>query len=95
MGSVGSRWGDKEKGKWNLELKDGTDGSAIDPQLTFMGIEDGRESVSLDDFAEARTGQPRASRSKRLTTTDGTVVTVTTIYDLLMAQYRCQSRTRR
>jgi nitrate reductase / nitrite oxidoreductase, alpha subunit len=35
MGSVGHRWG-KEKGKWNLQLKDGVDGSAIDPALTFL-----------------------------------------------------------
>ena len=30
MGSVGHRWG-KEKGKWNLELKDAVDGSDINP----------------------------------------------------------------
>ena len=30
MGSSGFRWG-KEKGKWNLILKDGVDGSEIDP----------------------------------------------------------------
>jgi len=85
-GSVGSRWADKEKGKWNLELKDCTDGSSIDPLLTFLGIEDGRESVTLDDFAEARS-LTREVPVKRLTTTDGEVVTVTTVYDLLMAQY--------
>ena len=35
MGSVGFRWG-KEKRKWNLLMKDGVDGSAIDPALTFI-----------------------------------------------------------
>ena len=35
MGSVGFRWG-KEKGKWNLELKDGIDGSEIDPDTQFL-----------------------------------------------------------
>ena len=35
MGSVGFRWG-KEKRKWNLLMKDGVDGSAIDPALTLL-----------------------------------------------------------
>ena len=40
MGSFGYRWG-KNKGKWNLELKDSMDGSEIDPQLTFLERNDG------------------------------------------------------
>ncbi len=34
-GSVGHRWGE-EKGKWNLKLEDAEDGSAINPELTFL-----------------------------------------------------------
>ena len=34
-GSIGFRWG--EQGKWNLELKDGLDGSAIAP-ATHMNV---------------------------------------------------------
>ncbi len=85
-GSVGSRWAEKEKGKWNLTLKDSTDGSDIDPILTFLGLEDGKRSVLLDDFAEARPLH-REVPVKTLTTADGKQVTVTTVYDLLMAQY--------
>ncbi len=36
MGSGGYRWGTAKGGKWNLLLKDGKDGSEIDPHLTFL-----------------------------------------------------------
>ena len=85
-GSVGSRWAEKEKGKWNLQLEDCTDGSKIDPLLTFLGSNDGTRSVLLDDFAEGRPLH-REVPVKRLTTEDGKQVIVTTVYDLLMAQY--------
>ncbi len=88
MGSVGARWAKdaKEKGKWNLRLKDATDASDIDPLLTFLGSEDGTRSIVLDDFAEARALR-RSVPVKYLTTVDGAKVAVTTVYDLLMAQY--------
>jgi nitrate reductase alpha subunit len=41
VGSVGFRWG-SEKGKWNLQPKDGLDGRDIDPVLTFLGSSDGK-----------------------------------------------------
>ncbi len=84
MGGVGHRWG-KEKGKWNLVLKDGVDGSEIDPQLSFL--ESGTEEVlvQLDDFGEARS-LTRGVPTREIETSDGKVV-VTTVYDLLMAQY--------
>jgi len=83
QGTVGFRWA-REKGKWNLLLKDGLDGSDIDPVLTFLG-EDALE-VELDDFGEGRTTM-RGVPVKRLAAADGTTITVTTVYDLLMAQY--------
>ncbi len=85
MGSVGFRWG-KEKGKWNLLLRDGVDGSDIDPTLTFLDKSDAVVQVQLDDFGEGRTLQ-RGVPVKRVTTADGKTVTVATAYDLLMAQY--------
>jgi nitrate reductase alpha subunit len=84
MGSVGHRWG-SGKGKWNLKLEDGADGSPIDPVLTFLEDADEVLSVHLDDFGEGRT-HARGVPVKRLRTTDGTAV-VATVYDLLMAQY--------
>jgi len=85
MGSVGFRWG-KEKGKWNLLLRDGLDGSEFDPALTFLPLGDAVVQVKLDDFGEGRT-MKRGVPVKRLQTADGGTVTVTTVYDLLMAQY--------
>jgi nitrate reductase alpha subunit len=85
MGSVGDRWG-KEPGKWNLQLKDGVDGSAIDPVLTFLGNSDAVVQVRLDDFSEGQ-ALDRGVPVRRLETVGGQPVLVTTVYDLLMAQF--------
>jgi nitrate reductase alpha subunit len=85
MGSSGFRWG-QEKGKWNLLLKDGLDGSDIDPALTFLGENDGVVQVRLDDFGEGCT-LLRGVPVKWIETATGERVVVTTVYDLLMAQY--------
>ncbi|HXX19348.1 MAG TPA: nitrate reductase subunit alpha [Candidatus Acidoferrum sp.] len=85
MGSAGFRWG-KEKGKWNLLLKDGVDGSEIDPALTFLSGHDGIAQVRFDDFGEGRS-VVRGVPIKKLGTADGKIVPVATVYDLLMAQY--------
>ncbi len=85
MGSVGHRWG-KEKGKWNLTLKDGVDGSEIKPMLSFLESSDNVLSVRFDDFGEGRS-LVREVPVKYITTSDGKKAIVTTVYDLLMAQY--------
>lgn len=85
MGSVGHRWGE-EKGKWNLTLNDGKDGSSIDPILTLLNENDGEVQVRFDDFAEGESIL-RGVPVKKIQTADGKEVTVTTVYDLLMAQY--------
>jgi len=85
MGSSGFRWG-KEQGKWNLLLKDGMDGSDIQPQLSFLEDHDDVINVQLDDFGAGKTSH-RGVPVKTLKTKDGETVQVTTIYDLLMAQY--------
>ncbi len=84
MGSVGFRWAKQDKGKWNLELKDGKTGQPFDPSLTFLGEE--TASVTFDDFSEAHLLR-REVPVRRITLADGSVATVTTVYDLLMAQY--------
>ncbi len=84
MGSVGHRWGE-EQGKWNLKLEDGLDGSAIDPELTFLAKHDEVLDLKFDDFAagdECLRGVPVRS----IETPDGPV-NVATVYDILMAQY--------
>jgi nitrate reductase alpha subunit len=85
MGSSGFRWG-TEKGKWNLLLKDGQDGSEICPALSFLENNDGNVSVRFDDFGEGKNIY-RNVPIKNIMTADGNQITVTTAYDLLMAQY--------
>jgi nitrate reductase alpha subunit len=86
MGSSGDRWAAKEKGKWNLLLQDGVDGSEIRPGLTFLSVSDTVVQVRFDDFSEARQVR-RGVPAKRIQTADGSWLTVTTVYDLMMAQY--------
>ena len=85
MGSVGHRWQGK-KGQWNLLSKDGSDGSEINPELTFLDRHDEVVQVVLDDFAEAKEHE-RGVPIRRVRTADGRDVAVATVYDLLMAQY--------
>jgi nitrate reductase alpha subunit len=85
MGSGGFRWG-QEKGKWNLLLRDGLDGSDIEPALTFLDAGDDVLQVAFDDFAggcQTLRGVP----VKQLQLASGETVSVATVYDLLMAQY--------
>ncbi len=85
MGSSGHRWGEK-KGKWNLKLEDGVDGSRIDPTLTFLDRHDEVLQLSFDDFAEG--GElTRGVPVRWVETNDGERVAVATVYDVLMAQY--------
>ncbi len=88
LGSIGHRW-QSEPGQWNIQLKDSVDGSEIDPQLTFLEEEEGKEEivqVRLDDFSNER-NLTRGVPVRRIKTADGQDVVVTTVYDLLMAQY--------
>ncbi len=85
MGSSGFRWATKP-GDWNLLLKDGKDGSAIQPRLSFLETHDSVEQVEFDDFG-AGNACMRGIPVKKLTTADGATVLVTTAYDLLMGQY--------
>lgn len=86
MGSVGFRWARQDKGKWNLLLKDGVDGSEIAPALTLINDADEVVQAQLDDFGQGQT-IVRGVPARKLQLTDGTSVLVATIYDILMAQY--------
>jgi len=85
MGSVGFRWG-KEKGKWNLQFKDGLDGGEFHPALTFLSSNDAVAQVRLDDFGQGRQVR-RGVPVRHIQTADGKTVVAATVYDLLMAQY--------
>lgn len=85
-GTVGFRWAEEDKGKWNLKLKDGLDDTSIDPALTLLEGNDGEALVQLDDFGQANE-VARGTPIKRLQTDSGETVMVATVYDILMAQY--------
>jgi nitrate reductase alpha subunit len=84
-GSVGHRWQTK-KGEWNLELKDGLDNSAVDPLLSLIDNRDDVLQVALEDFSNENAIQKRGVPVKYIETLQGKV-TVTTVFDLLMAQF--------
>ncbi len=84
QGSVGFRW-QKEKGKWNLEMKDGVDGSELAPALTFLGSADDVLPLVFEEFSRHRDVE-RCVPVKYLDV-DGRKVPVATIYDLLFAQF--------
>ncbi len=83
-GTVGHRWG-KTEGKWNLEPKDARDGSTISPQLSFLGNESECVNVAIEEFG-SESIFTRGVPAKWVETEEGPVL-VTTVYDLMMAQF--------
>ncbi len=86
QGTIGFRWAEKEKGKWNLQMKDGATGEAIEPTLTFIEKHDAVAQVAFDDFVTGRTLQ-RGVPVRKLRTRDGQEIQVATVFDLIMAQF--------
>jgi nitrate reductase alpha subunit len=83
QGSIGSRW-QKQKGQWNLEMKDALDGSAIEPLLSFRNRSRDVLPVTFLEFGEDKVVE-RGVPVEYVETVDGRVA-VTTVFDLLMAQ---------
>ena len=84
QGSIGFRW-QTEKGRWNLQSKDGLDGSDIDPELSMFETRDEVLQVNFMDFGGDRTFQRGVP--VRYIETDKGPTPVTTVFDLLMAQF--------
>jgi nitrate reductase alpha subunit len=84
-GSIGDRWAKEQKGKWNLEMKDGLTGEALEPELSFLAHADAIEQLEIEDFAEGVTH--RRGVPVRFLETVGGRVAVTTVFDLMMAQF--------
>ncbi len=84
QGTVGFRW-QQQKGKWNLELKDGLDGSEIEPRLTFLEKHDQTLVVEFSDFGMQKTSHRNIP--VRMVETDRGELPVATIYDLMMGQF--------
>ncbi|MCF6227575.1 MAG: nitrate reductase subunit alpha, partial [Planctomycetes bacterium] len=84
MGFIGHRWQEK-KGEWNLLLKDGVNGEDLDPALSLL--EDKEETVEIffDDFPNGE-NIGREVPVKTIKTSDGDIK-VTTVFDLLFAQF--------
>jgi nitrate reductase alpha subunit len=91
QGSAGFRWG--QKGKWNLEPRDGASGEEISPRLTLLG-----ETTALVAYpyfgSEGKFGltnhtpiQHRRVPVRRVTLRDGRDVEVTTVFDLMLGSY--------
>ena len=84
-GTIGYRWGKQDPGKWNLELKDGLTNDELDPELSFIDLYDDVVQVGFDDFGSGEAierGVP-----VRYIELDGTRRAVTTVFDLMMAQF--------
>jgi nitrate reductase alpha subunit len=84
-GSAGHRW-DKNQGNWNMKLEDAVDDSSYDPLLTFLNEHDQVAQTQFDEWGldnKALRGVP----VRAIETTDGSTQLVTTVYDLIMAQY--------
>jgi nitrate reductase / nitrite oxidoreductase, alpha subunit len=83
QGSIGFRW-QTRNGQWNLEMKDGLDGSSIDPYLSLLENRDDLLPVAFGDFAGEKAFQ-RNVPVKYVETGRGKIP-VTTVMDLMMAQ---------
>ena len=78
-GSIGDRFGDEGLGRWNLELGD------LDPALSLYGHHDEAVEVSLPRFDAADGRVAHESRGVPVRRVGDHVVT--TVFDLLLAQY--------
>ncbi|MBP9854160.1 MAG: nitrate reductase subunit alpha [Candidatus Omnitrophica bacterium] len=87
MGTVGHRW-QKEKGQWNLKLEDAHTHEPIDPSIRLGQYEEKKLEVEFTDFSEG-TNDKVSSREvpvRKIETNKGPVW-VTTVFELLLAQY--------
>jgi len=84
-GTIGYRWAEEEKGKWNLELADQVMGQKITPRMSFVDNHDEVASVEFDDFG----GDGPVARGVpvRYLDTENGRVAVTTVFDLMMARF--------
>ncbi|MED3574944.1 nitrate reductase subunit alpha [Cytobacillus praedii] len=82
-GSQGFRWDNGNK--WNLDLES-EDGQEINPKLSFLKDSDKVVLVDFPYFAEKEGGKVgRGVPVKVITDQSGNELTVTTVYDLMMA----------
>ncbi len=85
LGSIGFRW-QQAPGQWNLQLQDAADGGELDPVLTFIENRDDVLPVRFTQFGAEVIETVRGVPVRYVETLEGRVP-VTTVLDLLMAQY--------
>ncbi|HAT4516110.1 TPA: nitrate reductase subunit alpha [Serratia marcescens] len=95
QGSIGFRWG--EKGKWNLEQREGKAQQEVELQLSLLGMHDDVAEVGFPYFGGADSEHFNSVALdeillhklpvKRLQLADGSEVLVTSVYDLTLANY--------
>jgi len=99
-GSIGFRWEKEPTGNWNLQLKNAVTQEEFDPLLTLLGNDDQKAMVSFSDFTDTFNidmGKTKGESQKaieflrevparKIKTSDGKELLVTTAFDLLMAQ---------
>lgn len=83
-GTMGHRWGEQQ-GRWNLELKDPVDGSALDPVLSFIDNYHEVAQIEINEFGGGEIFY-RGVPARWIETTEGRVL-VCTVYDLIFAQF--------
>ena len=83
-GSSGHRWDDRD-GNWNLKFQDAEIGNEYDPVLSLLDSSDDTLQVEFTEFGLDKK-RLRGVPVKKIKTVDGTAL-VTTVYDLIMAQY--------
>lgn len=83
-GSSGSRW-DEKQGNWNIKLENIVDDRPYDPVLTLLGRTERVAQTAFTEFGLDRTVH-RGVPAIEVQTADGPAL-VTTVYDLVMAQY--------
>jgi nitrate reductase / nitrite oxidoreductase, alpha subunit len=84
-GTIGFRWAKERPGRWNLELRDPTTGEELTPELSFAADHSEIRQVAFDDFSTGHT-LVRGVPVRYVETTAGRVA-VTTVFDLIMAQF--------
>ena len=85
-GTMGDRWDKTEK--WNLRAEDSETGAVIDPQLSVLTSRDTVCTIELPYFGSEREVRSieRAVPAREIETKDGRRY-VTTVYDLVLANY--------
>ncbi|HEX8991028.1 MAG TPA: nitrate reductase subunit alpha, partial [Anaerolineales bacterium] len=83
-GTIGYRW-QTEKGKWNLEMKDGATDEDLNPRLSFLKQHDSVVQLQFDDFGAGEV-RWRGVPVRTIETGEGRII-VATVFDLAMAQF--------